>query len=182
MAVPGDVRECVLYVLAAILLFAILVTNARASRASTLFLGASIAIFLLTAFKAGFVRHDAWHNVTAGSSLLAAALLLFFVLDAKPSLLALAAAGLVWAYIGHGAAVHSIADDISANLGATFARNLRGLKARASTNDYLRRYYEQNIAYIRANFQFPACPAQPISTLTIKRGFWHHRIRGRRGR
>jgi len=157
MAAPGDVWECVLYVFAAILIFAIIFLAARGPKTSTCFLGASFALFLFTAFKAGFVRHDAWHSVTAGSSLLAAALLLMFVLDLKPSLFPLAMAMLVWTYIGHGT-VQTTAGDISANLRTTYTRNIRGLRARVSHSGDIRRYYDQNVAWIEKMFPIPQLP------------------------
>src|SRR4029077_10303954 len=102
MSFPGNQAECVLYALAAIVILVVVARTARAPRSSTWFLCISYALFLFIAFKSGFVRHDPWHNVIAGTSLLASALLLTFVLGHRASLLPVATALLVWAFIGHG--------------------------------------------------------------------------------
>ena len=157
MSYPGDIWECVFYAISsAVIIFAI-ARSARGPKSSTLFLCVTYAFFLFISFKAGFVRHDPWHNVTAGSSLLAAALLLLFVLDGMPSLLPLGLALLTWAYIGHGTRP-STAADISANLRTTFVRSFQGARDRWHGNGDLRKGYDGHLAAIRTAYPIPQMP------------------------
>jgi hypothetical protein len=157
MSFPGNVWESVLYVLASALIIVIVGWTARGPKGSTWFLCISYALFLFIAFKAGFVRHDPWHNIIAGTSLLAAALLLIFVLGAKPSLLPLAMAVLVWAYIGHGT-VDTTAHDISQNLQGTFGRTFQGARERLRNNGDLQKQYDARISAIKKEFPVPRMP------------------------
>ncbi len=154
MSFPGNVWECVLYVLASALIILVIAWTSRGPKSSTWFLCISYAFFLFIAFKAGFIRHDPWHNVIAGTSLLAAALLLIFVLGEKPSLLPLAMAVLVWAYIGHGT-VQTTAEDISVNLRGTFGRAFQGARTRLRKNGDLQKQYDARNAAIRKEFPVP---------------------------
>jgi hypothetical protein len=154
MSFPGNVWECVLYGLACMLIVLVIARSAPGTKHSSWFLCASYAVYFFIAFKAGFVRHDPWHNVIAGTSLLAAALLLFFVLEAKPSLPPLAMAILVWAYIGHGV-VPSTANDISRNLRSTFGQAFRGAQERLRMNGGLQKEFNASLAAIRTQFPVP---------------------------
>ena len=154
MSFPGNGRECVLYVLASALIILVIARNVRGPRSSTWFLIISYSLFLFVAFKAGFIRHDPWHNVIAGTSLLAAAVLLMFVVRARPSLLPLAMSVLVWTYIGHGT-VQTTADDISQNLRGTFERAFYGTRERLSENGNLQDQYDASNAAIRTEFPVP---------------------------
>ncbi|HWF13581.1 MAG TPA: hypothetical protein VG272_07585, partial [Candidatus Acidoferrales bacterium] len=66
MSFPGNSGECVLYILAAVLIIFAIASTIRAPRISTSFLSISYAFFLFLAFKSGFIRHDPWHNIIAG--------------------------------------------------------------------------------------------------------------------
>ncbi len=156
MSFPGDISECVLYALASALIIHAIAWKARGPKSSTWFLCGSYGVFLFIAFKAGFVRHDAWHNITSGSAILAAALLLLFVVDEKPSLLLpLGVALLAWAYIGHGT-MPTAMEDISANLRTTFERSFQGARARLTQKTEFQKRYDQHIAAIRGAFPIPA--------------------------
>lgn len=154
MSFPGNVWECVLYVLVSALIILVIARTSHGPKSSIWFLCISYALFLFIAFKAGFIRHDPWHNVIAGTSLLAAALLLIFVLGERPSLIPLAAAVLVWVYIGHGT-VRTTAEDISVNLRGTFGRGFHGALTRLRKNDGLRKRYDEHIAAISTEFPVP---------------------------
>ncbi len=157
MSYPGDIWECVFYAISSAVIIFTIARSARGPKSSTGFLCAVYAFFLFIAFKAGFVRHDPWHNVTAGSSLLAAALLLMFVLDEMPSLMPLGMALLAWAYIGHGTRP-SIAADITANLRSTFVGSFQGARERWHASGDLRKRYDQHLAAIRIAYPIPQMP------------------------
>jgi hypothetical protein len=157
MSFPGNSGECVLYILAAVLIIFAIVWTTRAPRISTWFLSISYAFFLFLAFKSGFIRHDPWHNIIAGTSILTAALLLTFVSNAKSSILPIAVALMVWIYIGHGT-VQTTADDISLNLRVTFGRTFHGAGARLFAKDDLHKLYDKQIATIHAAFPIPQMP------------------------
>jgi hypothetical protein len=154
MSYSGNIWESVLYVLASALIILVVVRNAPGPKSSIWFLSLSFTLFLFMVFKAGFVRHDQWHNITAGTSILAAALLLIFVVGEKPSLLPVAVAVLVWVYIGHGT-VPTTAEDISANLQSTFAGTFQGAQTRLRRNGELRKQYDVRNAAIRTAFTVP---------------------------
>jgi hypothetical protein len=154
MSYPGNAWESVLYVLASALFILVIVRSAPGPKSSIWFLSVSYALFLFIVFKSSFVRHDQWHNITAGTSILAAALLLIFVVGEKPSLLPLAMALLVWVYIGHGT-IKTTAEDISVNLQGTFARTFQGAQTRLRMNGDLRRQYDLRNAAIRTWFPVP---------------------------
>ena len=151
MSFPGNVWECVLYVLASALIMLVISWAAHAPRSSRWFLYISYTLFLFTAFKAGFIRHDPWHNIIAGTSILAAALLLMFVLGEKPALLPIAMAMVVWTYIGHG----PVQTDISMNLRGTFQRAFRGTRTRLKKDGDLQKRFDEHIAAIRTEFPIP---------------------------
>lgn len=154
MAFPGDMRECVIYALASVLMILFIGRTARGPKSSKWYLCISYSLFLFIAFKSGFVRHDEWHNITAATSILAASLLLIFVLDGKSSLLPLAMAALVWAYVG-GGTVQTIADGISQNLRGTFERVSAGARIRFRENGGLQKRYGEHLAAISAKFPIP---------------------------
>jgi hypothetical protein len=154
MSFPGNAWEPVLYVLASALIILVIVRSAPGPKNSIWFLSVSYALFLFIVFKTSFVRHDQWHNITAGTSILVAALLLIFVVGEKSSLLPLAVAVLVWVYIGHGT-IPTTAEDISANLQNTFARTFQGVQTRLRRNGDLRKQYDLRNAAIRTGFSVP---------------------------
>jgi hypothetical protein len=157
MSFPGNAWESALYVIASALIILVIVRSAPGPKSSIWFLSVSYALFLFIVFKTSFVRHDQWHNITAGTSILAAALLLIFVVGEKPSLLPLAMALLVWVYIGHGT-IKTTAEDISVNLQSTFARTFQGAQTRLRTNGILRKQYELRNAAIRTGSPVPRLP------------------------
>jgi hypothetical protein len=154
MSYSGNTWESVLYVLASALIIVVIVRIAPGPKSSIWFLSLSFTLFLFMVFKASFVRHDQWHNITAGTSILAAALLLIFVVGEKPSLLPVAVAVLVWVYIGHGT-VPTTAEDISANLQSTFAGTFQGARTRLTKSGNLRKQYDLRNAAIRIAFPVP---------------------------
>ncbi len=158
MAFPGNPRESALFILATGLILVVIARSLRGPINSKLFLCLSYGLFLFIAFKAGFVRQDPWHNIIAGTSILAAALLLLFILEGKQAFPALAAAALVWIYIGHGAAMPSSTEDIFANFKTTYGQAFQGARARASGKDDLRAQYDQHIAAIRVAYPIPQLP------------------------
>jgi hypothetical protein len=157
MASGGDPLEWLLYVLASTTILLVVVWTARRPGSSGWFLAACYALFLFTAFKAGFVRHDEWHDVTAGSSILAAALLLMFVIGERRSLLPLMMAALAWAYINHGSE-KAVADDVSLNSRMTFQGALLGARTRLQGPGQLEREYNERIAAIHREFPIDRMP------------------------
>jgi hypothetical protein len=155
MSFPGNGWECVLYVLASALILLTVMWTARSPKISKWFLCLAYGLFLFTAFKAGFVRHDPWHNIIAGSSLLAAALLLMFVIGKLPTLIPLTLALVAWAYIGHGPARATTVEDISSNLQETFGQALQGIRIRWNNGNDLQQHFEERVAKINAESPVP---------------------------
>jgi len=156
MALAGDPRECILYVLASALILLIVSWTTHVSRASKWFLCATYLLFLFTAFKGSFVRHDQYHNITAGPSLLVAAFLLMFVVGERHSRLPLLMAALVWAFLGHRT-FRTGWINLSWNLRGTFNGAYVGARKRW-TGGELKNEYDQHIAAIRAEFPIARMP------------------------
>ena len=155
MALPGDWRECVLYALASVLILLVVVWTARGPEISRGFLCVSYALFLFTAFKSGFIRHDLQHNMIAGTSILAAALLLMFVLGEKHLFLPLVMAAIVWMYMNHTTPLNVIG--VASNrMQSTFERAGLGVRKRWSGNEAMSREYDKSLAAIRDEFPIPS--------------------------
>jgi hypothetical protein len=156
MAFPGDPFECILYGLTSVLILVALAWKSKGPAISKIFLVGSYAAFLFLSFKAGFVRHDPWHNITASSAIVIAAFLLVFLLDAKRSAPLIAMAVIVWVYIGPGS-FQRAPREAAVNFRGTFTSAIRGLQNRW-TNGELRRDYEQHLTAIRSEFPIEALP------------------------
>jgi hypothetical protein len=150
MAFQGDPWECILYISASALILLVAAWTAGSPRTSRWFLAASYTMFLFTAFKSGLVRHDPWHNITAGSSIFGAALLLLFVLGERRTLVPLVMAALVWTYIGHKT-IQTLEYNVSLNFWGTFARAFQGAGKRLTPGE-LKKEYDRHIAGISAEF------------------------------
>lgn len=102
MSEPGRSGDIFVYLVAAAMIFYVIISNRATPVLSCAFLGLSVAAFLFIAFKGGFVRHDA-HALTAGMAILTAAVLLVLVLiNHRKVYLMLVLALLAWAYIDCG--------------------------------------------------------------------------------
>jgi hypothetical protein len=156
MALAGDPRECILYILGSALILLIAAWTPHIPRISRWFLGASYILFLFTAFKGSFVRHDPWHDITAGSSIFAAAFLLMFVVGVRRSRLPLLTAALVWAFIGHQTFQTGL-NNLSWNFRGTFERAYQGTRKRW-TGGELKKEYDRHIAAINAEFPIARMP------------------------
>jgi hypothetical protein len=158
MAFRGHTSECIFYVLAAVIILLAIFWTIGAPKSSILFLSASYAFFLFLAFKSGFIRHDVWHNVIAGTSILAAAILLVFVSRVKSWIFPIAVALLAWIYIGHGVTKASTAQDISSNFWRTLESITQEATAEWPSNSDLQNRYAMQIAGIRTAYPVPALP------------------------
>jgi hypothetical protein len=158
MSTPGNTFECVFYLLAAIVILLAIFWTINAPKRSILFLSASFAFFLFLAFKAGFIRHDAWHNIIPGTSILAAAVLLLFVSDVKTSIFPIGVALLAWIYIGHGITRRNSAQDISRNFRTTLGTAIQEATAEWPNNSTLQNRYIAQIAEIRTTYPVPTLP------------------------
>ena len=156
MSYGGDPLEWFFYILASVLMLLVVFWTAGGSRTVRWFLVATYALFLFTTFKVGFVRPDKWHDVIAGSSIFAAALLLMFVVGGKRSLVPIVMAAFVWGYTNHGS-FKAIADDISLNSRATFQGALVGARIRLRGGQ-LEREYQEHIAAIGKEFPIARMP------------------------
>jgi hypothetical protein len=156
MAAEGDPFEWFLYLLAWATVLLVVVWTAHGRRSSRWFLVGCYGMFLFTVFKVSFIRHEKWHDVTAGSSILAAALLLMFVVGEKRALAPLAMATFVWAYTNHSN-VKAMMDDISLNSGVTFQGAFLGVRARLKAGQ-LEKEYKEHIAAIQKEFPVDRMP------------------------
>jgi hypothetical protein len=99
MTTPGEVMECQLFVIVSIVVMVFIYRNKNIQLVFRLFLMLTLALFLFTAFKAGFVRQDDSHAPFAASSIFIMAFLLFQLLPSKKYYISLGAAAIVCLYI-----------------------------------------------------------------------------------
>jgi hypothetical protein len=144
MSVPGAAKEPVLFVLAAIAILVFCYRIKNTPLIHRLFLMLTLALFLFTAFKAGFTRHDA-HALTATASLLSMAYFLYLVLPNKTFYILFGAAALVWLVVGSAYTEQGAFDTLKMPV---YAESAEGLALRLSGG--LKEKYEDKINEIKS--------------------------------
>lgn len=150
MAINGNPREYILYMVAAA---ALLVGLVRELQGSAYEKSAVVLIFLLLlflAFKTGFVRHDGTpgHAVASATMLLLAALLVGTLLSPQVSSGVLLLCLVAWGYID-AAYIKTSTDSIKKNITHTYANSWAGLMQRIRDPEALPRSFEARVAELK---------------------------------
>jgi hypothetical protein len=156
MSSHGDKKEVLIYMLTSFFIVLVCYKAKDIPLQFRLFLILSLALFLFTAFKAGFTRHDG-HATNAASSILGLGFLLYSVLQQKTRqhiLFILSAT--TWVFICHtyeGNQVFNMFKPVP-NL---YAQSLEGLLLRVKRSNGLKERYEQKMNEIKNDtFKIPA--------------------------
>jgi hypothetical protein len=153
MAMTGNAMEIVIYIIASVaILYAIATDNLGPPiHSSILFL--CYALFLFIAFKEGFVRHDD-HALTAGASIVVAALSVKFILKERRLITALLPAVLAWGYIDKNY-VNSSTGSIYSSIRHTYSNAWNGLYVRLAGTNALQKSFDDHIDVIKNKFHIP---------------------------
>lgn len=156
MAVDGNPGDLVAYVLFAFAWLIINLTRDTTPASIRLFLAINAAALFLMVFKAGFVRHDAWHIVTPACFVLVMAVLN----RAHTSRRAFSQRGLsifallVFVYLdAHAFNQHT--SDLWYRLGSRYQSAWHGLQQRFNTPDAWRLDYQSTLNQINAAWPLP---------------------------
>lgn len=117
---------------------------------------AGLAIFLFTAFKSGFVRHDG-HAIIAGASLVISAIVVGYINLSARTLLAFVVSVYAWSYIGNCCQEVSFSRFVQ-RVRAVYAQAFDGLSMRRAGGAALISSYERSLDAIRTAF--------PLATLS----------------
>jgi len=153
MALDGSFGEIVLYVIACAVILLTISLQSQTSPAAKLFLFCVYFVFLFLSFKAGFVRHDS-HALIAGGSILLAALLLPFILDAWPSLPAIVFALLAWSCIDRHY-IQTSPRRVVDTFQSTFSSLWHGTTRRANDRNWPRLEFDAARDWLRQQASFP---------------------------
>ncbi len=155
MALQGNNKEIVAYLLSAIAIIWTIVKSSETTRSTKIFLNICFALFLFIAFKAGFVRHDG-HARVAGTSLVVATLLigLAYTTD-KRLMIALLISIIAWAYIDMNH-INSSTSRVFENIRQTYIGAWDGIRSRAKESNDLKDRFEHSLYEIRKIYAVPA--------------------------
>lgn len=150
MAIDGNKGEIFLYLLVAIFILLAITWQKQIPDNSRLFLFSIFFVFLFISFKAGFARHFG-HAFIPGTSILLAALLLVFIIDAKIIFPIIFVSCCTWSYINSNYTTISLRN----NFLSTYSPAWNGLKNRFNDRNWLRQNFELAMAFLRAQVLFP---------------------------
>lgn len=153
MALDGDPSEIIYFLIGALLLLLAICFGAKTAILGRAYLLLLTAGYLFVVFKAGFVRHD-FHALTAGASLLAAALAINLIGPNWKTLLSLGAAFAVWLHID-GHYFGPTAPKFSSEMRRHFVALVDGIRVRAAGGEELDRMYRAQLSNLA---QQPALP------------------------
>ncbi|PPD42014.1 MAG: hypothetical protein CTY16_15310 [Methylobacter sp.] len=156
MALDGNIYEVVLYLLASAFLLLAISLQTQATGAAKIFLSLIYFFCLFLSFKAGFVRHDD-HALISGISILIAALLLPFIINAKIVVPASVFALIAWFYID-SYHINTSTVGITENIRSTYAPMWRGIKNRVIDKNWPRLEFDAAINTIKEKTIFPVLP------------------------
>jgi hypothetical protein len=149
MAIPGDAREVVYYLIAAAGLLAAGIGERLIPGRQRAFLFLVLQAFLFLAFKGSFVRHDG-HAALAGVSILIAGLVsALAVRQSRWAPAPIILAVVTWAYLdSHW--MNTSTRSLNARIVGTYTKAWRGIKNRITTPDGLRQEYQVAVDGIRS--------------------------------
>ncbi len=156
MALDGNIYEVVLYLLASAFLLLAISIQTQATGAAKIFLFLIYFFCLFLSFKAGFVRHDD-HALISGISILIAALLLPFIINAKIVVPASVFALIAWFYID-SYHINTSTAGITENIRSTYGPMWRGIKNRVIDKNWPRLEFDTAINTIKEKTIFPVLP------------------------
>ncbi len=156
MALDGNIYEVVLYLLASAFLLLAISLQTQATGAAKIFLFLIYFFCLFLSFKAGFVRHDD-HALISGISILIAALLLPFIINAQIVVPASVFALIAWFYID-SYHINTSTAGITENVRSTYAPMWRGIKNRVIDKNWPRLEFDAAINTIKEKTIFPVLP------------------------
>lgn len=143
MALDGNPSEIIYFLIGALLLLLAICFGAKTAIVGRAYLFLLTAGYLFVVFKAGFVRHD-FHALTAGASLLAAALAINLIGPNWKTLLGLGAAFAVWLHID-GHYFGPTAPKFSSEMRRHFVALGDGVRVRAAGGEELDRMYRAQL-------------------------------------
>jgi hypothetical protein len=159
MALNGSTLEVVFYLMASTGLLLAIAFQKQLRLTSKIFLFFIYLVFLFVAFKAGFVRQDG-HAVTAGSSVLVAAVLLPFVFAVRNQplprmiILAMGFSLLPWHYIDSHYNETSF-ERFVGNVQSTYSSAWYGIKNRMEDGGRLKHAFDAAMNILREQAAFP---------------------------
>ena len=153
MSTTGDPVEVICYVVGSVVLLVAILFDRSLPFASRYFLMALYGLYLLIAFKGGFVRHDG-HVLMAGVCLVLGVVYLLLVSRTRVAMVALVVALATWVVIdAHN--LRSSTASLLANLDRISSGAWTGFRARVDDPDRLRRQYDAALLAIRTATPLP---------------------------
>lgn len=153
MALEGNPSEIHYFLVGASLLLLAILLGAKGAKFGRAYLFLLTVGYLFVVFKAGFVRHD-FHAMTAGASLLAAALAINLMGPNWKTLLGLGVAFAVWLHIdGHyfGPTAPKFASEMERH----FVGLIEGVRVRVAGGDEFDRMYRERLGELAQQSGFP---------------------------
>ncbi|WP_019232365.1 hypothetical protein [Legionella anisa] len=150
MSSGGNINEVIFYLLTCVLIFLAISWRKQMPRGAKIFLLSMYFVFLFVSFKTGFTRHSG-HAFIPGTSILLAALFLFFIFNSWVSYLLIFVSLNSWYYINSQYTRISIRD----NFISTYSSAWHGLKSRIQDPFWLEKNFTFTMNFIREQAGFP---------------------------
>lgn len=153
MSTHGDKKEILCFLLSSLLLVIICYRNMTVPREYRLFLIFSISLFLFSAFKLGFTRHDG-HAMAAASGILLLAFLMYTIIRRRSLHVLFALSAFTWIFIFH---TYNEPGNIIKPMLPVYSQALDGILLRTKDGSTLKNRFEQALNNIRQQpFKIPA--------------------------
>lgn len=153
MAVDGNIREVILYLVASVFLLLAICIQTQITKISKIFLFCTYFVFLFLSLKAGFVRHDG-HAIMSGTSILIAALLLPFAFNARLILSVIVFALISWSYIDSHY-IKTSTESIGNNFESTYSSAWYGIKSRIENRNWPKLEFDTAVQSLKEQASFP---------------------------
>ncbi len=150
MAIDGDTKEIILYLIASCLILATIMRQKQTSLMLRLCYFTVFLLFLFLSFKAGFTRHFG-HSFITGTSLLIAAFLLPFLFQSRQIIPALIFSIYTTSYIDGQHTQISLLN----NFVSTYSSSWYGLKKRLEDKTWAKQNYDVTMSYLQNQTQLP---------------------------
>ncbi|AXV92286.1 hypothetical protein CJO79_15495 [Ralstonia solanacearum] len=154
MAYTGSPSEIILYLIAAAALVVSVLRDSSGSKIKNILaLSLPLLAYFFVVFKAAFVRHDG-HALTAGTSILLASAILFFLLNKRSVLFVLLLSIVSWASIDSRYITFS-ASTLLDSIASTYYHAWNGLGTRLAASDTLNQSFDTALAKIHSQIRLP---------------------------
>lgn len=147
MAISGNLKELVLYVIAAIVVLRSLFRETNGTLFARSFVVLTFMCILFLTFKAGFVRHDG-HTVISGTMILMAAILAGTLMSPRSAVIAFCISFAAWFYMDTNH-LKSSTYSIWKGVQSTYADAWAGIKLRASQPEKLLEKFADRVADLK---------------------------------